>query len=113
MMPCSVDHAEALARCLGGQICPIRRRGCSFRKLLPPSSILPQKLSHLASSRPLGLKPRFRSSGASHTCALLKGKSTMQPHIYALVSRPASIEELIQKAKTFVAAAKAPATLKA
>lgn len=37
----------------------------------------------------------------------------MQPHVYALVSKPASLEELIQKAKTFVAAAKAPATLKA
>jgi hypothetical protein len=37
----------------------------------------------------------------------------MQPHTYALVSNPASLEELIQKAKTFVAAAKAPATLKA
>jgi integrase len=37
----------------------------------------------------------------------------MQPHNYSLVSKPASLEELIQKAKTFVAAAKAPATLKA
>ena len=37
----------------------------------------------------------------------------MQPHVYALVSNPASLEELIQKAKTFAAAAKAPATLKA
>ena len=37
----------------------------------------------------------------------------MQPRSYALVSQPASLEELIQKAKTFVAAAKAPATLKA
>jgi integrase len=37
----------------------------------------------------------------------------MHPHIYTLASKPASIEELIQKAKTFVAAAKAPATLKA
>jgi len=37
----------------------------------------------------------------------------MQPHIYKLAPKPASIEELIQKAKTFVAAAKAPATLKA
>ncbi len=37
----------------------------------------------------------------------------MQPHTYTLVPKPASLEELIQKAKTFVAAAKAPATLKA
>ena len=37
----------------------------------------------------------------------------MQPHIYALPSKSADIEELIQKTKTFVAAAKAPATLKA
>jgi hypothetical protein len=37
----------------------------------------------------------------------------MHPHSYVLVSQPASLEELIQKAKTFVAAAKAPATLKA
>ena len=37
----------------------------------------------------------------------------MQPHIYSLAPKPASLEELIQKAKTFVAAAKAPATLKA
>jgi len=37
----------------------------------------------------------------------------MQPHTYSLTSKPASIEELIQKAKIFVAAAKAPATLKA
>jgi hypothetical protein len=36
----------------------------------------------------------------------------MQPHIYSLTPRPSSLEELIQKAKTFVAAAKAPATLK-
>jgi integrase len=37
----------------------------------------------------------------------------MQTHSYALAPSPASLEELIQKAKTFVAAAKAPATLKA
>jgi len=37
----------------------------------------------------------------------------MQLRSYAHVSQPASLEELIQKAKTFVAAAKAPATLKA
>ena len=37
----------------------------------------------------------------------------MQPRTYALVSIPASLEELIQKARNFVAAAKAPATLKA
>jgi hypothetical protein len=37
----------------------------------------------------------------------------MQPHTYALAPKPASLEELIQKAKSFVAAAKAPATLKA
>jgi len=37
----------------------------------------------------------------------------MQPHIDSLTSRLTSLEELIQKAKTFVAAAKAPATLKA
>ncbi len=37
----------------------------------------------------------------------------MQPHIYSLTPKAASLEELIQKAKTFVAAAKAPATLKA
>jgi integrase len=37
----------------------------------------------------------------------------MQPHIYSLTPKPAGLEELIQKAKTFVAAAKAPATLKA
>jgi site-specific recombinase XerD len=37
----------------------------------------------------------------------------MQPHIYSLTPKAASLEELIQKARTFVAAAKAPATLKA
>jgi hypothetical protein len=37
----------------------------------------------------------------------------MQPHTCLLTPKPAYIEELIQKAKTFVAAAKAPATLKA
>ena len=37
----------------------------------------------------------------------------MQPDIHSLAPKPASLEELIQKAKTFVAAAKAPATLKA
>ena len=37
----------------------------------------------------------------------------MQPHICSLTPKAASLEELIQKAKTFVAAAKAPATLKA
>ena len=37
----------------------------------------------------------------------------MQPHIYSLTPKAASLEELIQKAKIFVAAAKAPATLKA
>jgi integrase len=37
----------------------------------------------------------------------------MQPHIYSLTPKATSLEELIQKAKTFVAAAKAPATLKA
>jgi integrase len=37
----------------------------------------------------------------------------MQPHIYSLSPKAASLEELIQKARTFVAAAKAPATLKA
>jgi integrase len=37
----------------------------------------------------------------------------MQPPKYSLTPKPASIEELIQKAKTFVAAAKVPATLKA
>ena len=37
----------------------------------------------------------------------------MQPPTYTLVPKPDSLEELIQKAKTFVAAAKAPATLKA
>jgi site-specific recombinase XerD len=37
----------------------------------------------------------------------------MQPHIYSLAHKPASLEELVRKAKTFVAAAKAPATLKA
>jgi integrase len=37
----------------------------------------------------------------------------MQPHPYSLTPKAASLEELIQKAKTFVAAAKAPATLKA
>jgi len=37
----------------------------------------------------------------------------MQPHPYSLAPKPASLEELIQRAKTFVAAAKAPATLKA
>jgi hypothetical protein len=37
----------------------------------------------------------------------------MQPYMYSLTPKPASLEELIQKAKTFVAAAKAPATLKA
>ena len=37
----------------------------------------------------------------------------MQTNSYPLAPKPASLEELIQKAKTFVAAAKAPATLKA
>jgi hypothetical protein len=37
----------------------------------------------------------------------------MQSNIYSLTPKAASLEELIQKAKTFVAAAKAPATLKA
>jgi site-specific recombinase XerD len=37
----------------------------------------------------------------------------MQPHTYFLVRKSSSLEELIQKAKNFVAAAKAPATLKA
>jgi len=37
----------------------------------------------------------------------------MQPHPYSLTPKAASLEELIQKTKTFVAAAKAPATLKA
>jgi integrase len=37
----------------------------------------------------------------------------MQPHMHSLSPKAASLEELIQKAKTFVAAAKAPATLKA
>jgi integrase len=37
----------------------------------------------------------------------------MQPHIYSLTPKAASLEELIKKAKTFVAAAKAPVTLKA
>jgi integrase len=37
----------------------------------------------------------------------------MQPCTYSLAPQVPSIEELIQKAKTFVAAAKAPATLKA
>ena len=37
----------------------------------------------------------------------------MQPYMYSLAPKPASLEELIQKAKTFVAAAKAPSTLKA
>jgi len=37
----------------------------------------------------------------------------MQPHIYVLAPKRASLEELIQKAKTFAAATKAPAALKA
>ena len=37
----------------------------------------------------------------------------MQPHIYSLAPKSTSIEDLIQKAKPFVAAAKTPATLKA
>jgi integrase len=37
----------------------------------------------------------------------------MQPYICSLTTPAASLEELTQKAKTFVAAAKAPATLKA
>ena len=37
----------------------------------------------------------------------------MQPPTYTLVPKPDSLEELIQKAKAFVASAKAPATLKA
>jgi integrase len=37
----------------------------------------------------------------------------MQPHTCSLAPKPSSLEELIEKAKTFVAAAKAPATLKA
>ena len=37
----------------------------------------------------------------------------MQPHMHSLAAKSASLEELIQKAKIFVAAAKAPATLKA
>ena len=51
--------------------------------------------------------------GTPHTCVFLERKSPMQPHIYSLTPKAASLEELIQKAKTFVAAAKAPATLKA
>ena len=37
----------------------------------------------------------------------------MQPHMHSLTPKSASLEELIETAKTFVAAAKAPATLKA
>ena len=37
----------------------------------------------------------------------------MQPHTCSLTPKPSTLEELIQKAKTFVAAAKAPATVKA
>src|ERR1017187_4220956 len=37
----------------------------------------------------------------------------MRPNIYSLTTPAVSLEELIQKAKTFVAADKAPATLKA
>jgi len=37
----------------------------------------------------------------------------VHPPTHTLVPKPASLEELIQKAKVFVAAAKAPATLKA
>ena len=37
----------------------------------------------------------------------------MQPHTCSLAPKQSSFEELIQKAKSFVAAAKAPATLKA
>jgi hypothetical protein len=37
----------------------------------------------------------------------------MQPHIYSLTPKAASLEELIRKAKSFVAATKASATLKA
>jgi len=37
----------------------------------------------------------------------------MHPPTHTLARKPTSLEELIQKAKTFVAAAKAPATLKA
>jgi site-specific recombinase XerD len=37
----------------------------------------------------------------------------MQPQTYLLISKRASLEELVQKAKTFVTSAKAPATLKA
>ena len=37
----------------------------------------------------------------------------MHPPIHTLVPKPTSLEDLIQKAKTFVAVAKAPATLKA
>jgi integrase len=37
----------------------------------------------------------------------------MHPHIYSLAPKSTSLEDLIHKAKTFVAAAKAPATLKA
>jgi integrase len=40
-------------------------------------------------------------------------RKSMQPHTFSLAPQVPSIEELIQKAKTFVAAAKAPATLKA
>jgi integrase len=40
-------------------------------------------------------------------------QSHMHPTTRSLTPKPASLEELIQKAKTFVAAAKAPATLKA
>jgi integrase len=37
----------------------------------------------------------------------------MQPHTCSLAPKPSSLEELIQRTKSFVAAAKAPATLKA
>ena len=65
--------------------------------------------------RPLRTSPFFDSDlpGIRHTCASLpKGNPPCNLTLYSC-PKPASLEELIQKAKTFVAAAKAPATLKA
>src|ERR1035437_1890709 len=65
----------------------------------PPAS------HHVHSSIPI-------SRNRAHVCLVYERKS-MQPYICFLAPHVPSIEELIQKAKTFVAAAKAPATLKA
>ena len=68
-----------------------------------PSLPIQRPRLHICYSDPLG---------TPHTCVFLKGLPHAISHLRSCLSA-ASLEELIQKAKTFVAAAKAPATLKA